>query len=312
MSTIRTMADSNIQATSPRTKGRLDRPKFNITSPILLGPGMLLIAALFVAPVLYAFYLGFTNVQLIGLHATDFEFTGMTNLQRMLEDAQFVRSVLLTLVFVVGSGTIGTTVIGLVMALLMQNSNDFVRVVVSALAIIAWTLPPTTLAVIWFSASTSGGVLPTLLGNSHYDMLYDKPMLVVSLANAWSLAGLAMLMFSAALKAISQEMLEAAKLENASAFQRLTRLVLPQLKPTMLTSALMMTLLTFGNFTLIYLMTGGGPDNATNILPVYAYLQGFKFHDLAYGALLGDVIVIVSAALGAVCVLLGRTRPHRR
>ncbi|MEX4004439.1 carbohydrate ABC transporter permease [Paraburkholderia sp. EG285A] len=270
---------------------------------------MLLIAGLFVAPVVYAFYLGFTNVQLIGLHATDFSFTGTTNLQRLFTDNQFLRSVILTLVFVVGSGTVGTTVVGLTMALLMQNCAGPVRLLVSSLAIIAWTLPPTTLAVIWFSSSTSGGVIPSLIGHARYDLLYDRPMLVACLANAWSLAGLGMLMFSAALKAISQEMLEAAKLENATVMQRLFRLVLPQLKPAILTSALMMTLLTFGNFTLIYLMTGGGPDNATNILPVYAYLQGFKFHDLAYGALLGDVIVIISAALGAACVFLARS--HR-
>jgi multiple sugar transport system permease protein len=78
------------------------------------------------------------------------------------------------------------------------------------------------------------------------------------------------------------------------------------LKPTILMSSLLMTLLTFGNFTLVYLMTGGGPDNQTNILPIYSYLQGFKFHRLGYGALLGDVIVLLSSALGLAFVLIAR------
>ncbi|TGV72817.1 sugar ABC transporter permease, partial [Mesorhizobium sp. M00.F.Ca.ET.149.01.1.1] len=72
--------------------------------------------------------------------------------------------------------------------------------------------------------------------------------------------------------------------------------------------SLLMTLLTFGNFTLVYLMTAGGPGNQTNILPVYSYLQGFKFFNLGYSALLGNVIVLISAALGGLFVLLGKQR----
>jgi multiple sugar transport system permease protein len=59
-----------------------------------------------------------------------------------------------------------------------------------------------------------------------------------------------------------------------------------------------MTLLAFGNFTIVYIMTGGGPNNATNILPVYSYQQGFTFDNLAYGALLGNVMVVLAAILG--------------
>jgi multiple sugar transport system permease protein len=86
------------------------------------------------------------------------------------------------------------------------------------------------------------------------------------------------------------------------------RLTLPLLKPTMVTSALLMTLLSFANFTLIYLMTAGGPSNDTNILPVYSYLQGFKFYRLGYAALLGNVMVILSALIGAIFVFAGRSR----
>jgi multiple sugar transport system permease protein len=55
-------------------------------------------------------------------------------------------------------------------------------------------------------------------------------------------------------------------------------------------------------------MTAGGPGNETNILPVYSYLQGFKFMNLGYSALLGNVIVIISAMLGGLFVFLGRSR----
>jgi multiple sugar transport system permease protein len=102
--------------------------------------------------------------------------------------------------------------------------------------------------------------------------------------------------------------LEAAKLEGASAAQSLIGVTLPVIRLTIVTSSLLMTLLTFGNFTLVYLMTAGGPGNQTNILPVYSYLQGFKFMNLGYAALLGNVIVIISAILGVLFVFIGSSR----
>lgn len=307
------VAVANTDANPTRTPGRplsrrLDRLRFNPVSLLLLAPAAILLIALFIAPICYAVYLGFTNLQLIGPRSARFSFTGMQNVYTLLSDGVMLRSVWLTVVFVVGSGAIGTTALGLVIALAMRQGLPILQFVVSGLAIVAWTLPPTTIAIIWYAATTHGGVIPTLLGMPGYDLLYDRAMLIVSFANSWSLAGLAMIMFSAALRNLPTDIDEAAMLENASPSQRLVRLTLPLLKPTMVTSALLMTLLSFANFTLIYLMTAGGPSNDTNILPVYSYLQGFKFYRLGYAALLGNVMVILSALIGAIFVFAGRSR----
>jgi multiple sugar transport system permease protein len=291
-----------------KREARLDKARFNPASIVLLGPAGLLLLGLFLVPVGYAIYLGFTNLQLIGLHATNYRFTGWTNVKFLLSDDTFFESVWLTVVFVVGSGAIGATLLGLVMAIAMQNCLPSVRHVAGALAIVAWTLPPTTIAIVWRACSTESGAIPMLLGDTKYDLLYDHAMLVVSLANAWSLAGLSMIMFSAALRNVPHEILEAAKLEGASAAQSLIGVTLPVIRSTIVTSSLLMTLLTFGNFTLVYLMTAGGPGNQTNILPVYSYLQGFKFMNLGYAALLGNVIVIISAILGGLFVFIGSSR----
>ncbi|MBA1144675.1 carbohydrate ABC transporter permease [Mesorhizobium neociceri] len=287
---------------------RLDKPRFSPSSLLLLFPAAALLIGLFIYPVGYSVYLGFTNLQLIGPNSIHFRFTGLQNVYFLLSDHVFYRSIWLTLVFVVGSGAVGTTILGLVIALALQSALTSVRMVVTSLAIVAWTLPPAAIAIIWYAATTQGGIFPVLFGYPHADVLYDHAMLVVSLANTWSLAGLATIIFSAALRNVPQEMLEAAKLEDANAYQRLTRLVLPILKPTILTSALLMTLLSFGNFTLIYLMTQGGPGGDSNILPVYSYLQGFTFKKLGYAALLGDVIVLISGVLGIAYVWLAQAR----
>uniref|UniRef100_UPI002FE4189C carbohydrate ABC transporter permease n=1 Tax=Sinorhizobium chiapasense TaxID=501572 RepID=UPI002FE4189C len=259
-------------------------------------------------PVLYAIYLGFTNLQLIGIHAFNYRFTGLANVAFLLKDAVFYKSLWLTVVFVVGSGAIATTLLGLVLSIALQDCLAPIRWFSSAMAILAWTLPPTTIAFLWMATSTQSGLLAMLTGNMRLDLLYDHAMLVVSTANAWSLAGLAMTMFSAALRNIPGDLTEAAKLEGASSAQTLMRITLPMLKSTIVTCALLMMLMTFGNFTLIYLMTGGGPGNDTNILPVYTYLQGFKFHNLGYAALLGNVMVLLSAVLGGMFVWATKSR----
>ena len=190
--------------------------------------------------------------------------------------------------------------------MLMEKAIPSLAAGVGALAMLACILPPATVAVVWFAVTTAGGVYPWMFGMSDTDLIFKAPMVVVSVANAWSLCGLSMLMFAAALKNISSEMIEAAKLENASAVQRFWRITLPMLRPTVMTSVLMMTLLSFGNFTLVFLMTGGGPAQQTNILPIYSYIQGFTIHNLGYGALLGDVIVVLAAFLGIMFVMVDR------
>ncbi|MBV8942820.1 MAG: sugar ABC transporter permease [Solirubrobacterales bacterium] len=75
-----------------------------------------------------------------------------------------------------------------------------------------------------------------------------------------------------------------------------------------MTVVLLVTLLSLANFGLVYIMTQGGPNNATNILPVYSYQQAFSFNNLAYGALIGDVMVIIATILAAGYVWAARRR----
>lgn len=292
----------------PPKSQRLDKPRVSGISVPLLLPALALLAIFFVYPVAYSVYLGFTNLQLIGLHAVHYKFTGLKNVIFLLNDSQFWHSTWLTLIFVVGSGAIGTTLLGFVISLALQKMSDIVRLVVNGIVIIAWTLPPASIAIIWYAASTQGGIFAEVFFSPRANYLYDHAILIVCIANSWSLTGLACIIFSAALKNVPEEMMEAAKLEDASSLQRLVHIIVPVLEPTILTSALLMTLLSFGNFTLIYLMTQGGPNGDSNILPVYSYLEGFQFQQLGYAALLGNVIVLMSGALGVAYVWMAKAR----
>ena len=144
---------------------RKDRARFNVATIPLMTPALVLLVGLFLFPIAFAVYLGFTNLQLVGLHAIRFWWTGLDNLNFLFGDDTFYQSLWLTLVFVVGSGAVGSTALGLVLALAMENSAAVARQVAGALAIVAWTLPPTTIAIVWKATTSESGIVPTLLGN---------------------------------------------------------------------------------------------------------------------------------------------------
>jgi multiple sugar transport system permease protein len=295
-------------AAEPPSGKRLDRVRFSWVSIPLLLPAIALLMALFVGPVIYAFYLGFTNLQLIGPTSRTYNFTGMANITRLIHDAVFHQSLYLTAFFVIGSAVIGATLVGLLLALAMQNAVGAARVIVGGVVIVCFVMPPIVVALAWYAAATSHGTYTGLFADPSGDFLAAAPMVVVSAANAWNLTGLSMILFAAALRNIPREILESAHLENANAVQRFFRITLPLLRPTLVTTILLMTLLALANFTVVYVMTAGGPGTSTMILPVYSYLQAFQYDNLAYGALIGDAMVILAAILSFIYVRLARSR----
>jgi multiple sugar transport system permease protein len=292
-------------------KMRADRVRFEWGSLLMLGPALALLLVLFLIPVGYSFYLGLTNLSLIGPHATSWGFTGMQNLSRIASDVTFRQSIEVTAIFVVGS-VVGAVAVGLGLAMLLARCGRFLQVVVGGVVVLAWMLPSVTAAMTWYASTTAGGTFATLSGLTHADFLDSQPVLIVTLANIWSQTGFAMLVFGAALRNIPQEVLEAAALEDASPWQRLRMVVLPLLRNTTVVIVLLISLLSLANFALIYVMTDGGPGNATTILPLYSYEQAFTFNNLAYGALVGNAMVIICAVLGALYVRLSGRRGARR
>jgi multiple sugar transport system permease protein len=296
-------------ATSEPPSGkRLDRKRFNWSSIPLLLPALALLAALFVGPVIYSFYLGFTNDELIGPTSRHFNLTGATNLHRLIDDPVFHQSLYLTAFFVLGSAVVGATLVGLILAVAMQNALGITRVVVGGVVVVCFVLPPVVVALAWYAAATGHGTYTAMFLHPNSDFLSAQPLLVVSAANAWNLTGLAMILFAAALRNISGEILESAQMENANAVQRFFRITLPLLRPTVVTTILLMTLLALANFTVVYVMTAGGPGTSTMILPVYSYLQAFQYDNLGYGALIGDAMVILATVLAFIYVRLSRER----
>jgi multiple sugar transport system permease protein len=287
-----------------------DRPRVSLSTIGWLIPSVALLVGLFLVPVGYAIYLGFTNLQLLGPYAQNYSFTGLDNVQRMVHDPVFWYSVKLTLIFVVGSGIIAQTVLGLALALLGQRAHLTVRASVGSIVVLAWVLPEICVAFIWYSFSQAGGMLSELIGNPSSNLLSTVPLLIVCLANTWRGTAFSMLVLSAGLRNVPQEADEAAQLEGASYWKRLFRVTLPIMRPTLMINMLLITLGTISDFTLIFGMTQGGPGNQTAILPVYMYIEAFQFNALGYGTTIALALIVIGAILSI--VYIRQLRPELR
>ncbi|MCU1488646.1 MAG: binding-protein-dependent transport system inner rane component [Acidimicrobiaceae bacterium] len=287
-----------------------DRERFRATTVAWLSPAAILLIGLFLIPTGYAVYLGFTNLQLLGPNAQHFSFTGAANLNRLIHDPVFWSSVKITLIFVIGSGIIAQTLIGLALALLGQRAHISVRATVGSIVILAWVLPEIGVAFIWYAFGQSGGLLSEIIGNPSNDLLSTAPLLIVSIANAWRGTAFSMLILSAGLRNVPEEVDEAAQLEGAGYWRRLFRVTLPIMRPTIMTNMLLITIGTISDFTLIYAMTQGGPGNQTAILPVYMYIEAFQFNALGYGTTIALALIVIGALLSIVYVR--QLRPELR
>jgi multiple sugar transport system permease protein len=289
---------------------RHDRERFKITTFVWLTPAAILLIALFLIPTIYAVYLGFTNLQLLGPHAQNYSFTGLANLNRLVHDPVFWYSVKLTLIFVIGSGIIAQTLLGLGLALLGQRAHLSVRASVGSVVILAWVLPEIAVAFIWYAFGQAGGLLSEIVGKPSDDLLSTVPLLIVSVANTWRGTAFSMLILSAGLRNVPEEVDEAAQLEGARYWRRLFRVTLPIMRPTIMTNMLLITIGTISDFTLIYAMTQGGPGTQTAILPVYMYIEAFQFNALGYGTAIALALIVIGALLSIVYVR--QLRPELR
>jgi len=288
----------------------LKRAEKSLFALVWLTPAGVILGVFFIAPMIYAIYLAFTNLELLGPTAQHFNFTGTANFLRMIHDPVFWYSLKLTLVFVVLSGVVAQTVLGLALALLAQRAHFVVKTTVGAIVVLAWVVPEIAAAFMWFAFAQAHGILSDVIGRPSDDLLAYSAMVVVCVANAWRGTAFSMLILSAGLRNVPLEVEEAAQLEGASYWRRLTRITLPMIRPTIMTNMILVTLGTLSDFTLVYAMTGGGPGNATSILPVYMYIQGFTFNQLGYATMLALVLVLLGALLSV--FYIRQLRPELR
>ncbi|HET8957949.1 MAG TPA: sugar ABC transporter permease [Microcella sp.] len=273
-----------------------------------LVPAAILLAVFLIVPILWAFVGSFSNATLTGVTATSPGWVGTANYERLFADPDFGLSLWLTVVFTVVSAVIGQNVLGFAIALTMTRAHPRMAAIGGGVVVLAWVLPEIVAAFVAYAFFSRDGTLNQLLGLvglTGDNWLFIAPMATIIVANVWRGTAFSMLIYRAALAEVPPELIEAAEIDGANAWQRLVRVTLPVLRGTIATTLMLITLQTLSVFTLIYVMTAGGPGNASSTLPVFAYQEAFRFGSIAYGTAIATVMLVIGAvfSLGYIAVL---------
>jgi len=269
---------------------------------IVLLPSLLLLVAFVIYPAIYSVYLSFTNEALTGAAARAPRFVGWRNYTRLFNDAKFWNALFVTFVFVLGAAIIGQFVLGLVSAIALRRRLVF-RTVFSSIILLPNAAPEVVAGFMWISM-LAGGDHATLsrfvffFGLPTADWLQVFPLAMIIVVNTWRGIATAMILLTAGLSTIPQEIYEAARMDGATPAQMFRRITLPLMMPTILLYMLISTVSTIAVFGLVYALTRGGPGGATELISIYIYNQSFTAYQLGYGAAVVVIALLVSLLLG--------------
>jgi multiple sugar transport system permease protein len=223
-------------------------------------------------------------------------FVGLRNYEQVISSDTFDVAVRNTLVFLLL--TVPTvTALGLGVALLLSQRVRGFGVLV-ALVLLPWSIPLVSAGIIWRLllhgnfGSLNGLLLELGIIDSYVPWLSDadKAMFSVAVAHVWREFPLPAILFLAGLQTIAPEILEAARLDRATAWQRFRHVTLPLLKAPLLIVLVYETMIAISVFDLVYVLTGGGPGTSTTLFSWYAYTSTFKFLNLGHGAALSFLL----------------------
>jgi multiple sugar transport system permease protein len=129
-------------------------------------------------------------------------------------------------------------------------------------------------------------------------------MLAIIIANVWRGTAFSMLVYSAALSDLPTDLIEAAQVDGANQLSMLRRVIIPLLRRSIVTNLMLITLQTLASFTLIFVLTAGGPGEESQTTPLYIYQQALQLYDISYGTAMCIVLLLIGALFSVVYIKL--------
>ncbi|MBO0731688.1 MAG: sugar ABC transporter permease [Acidimicrobiaceae bacterium] len=255
---------------------------------MLIAPSVIVMLAVAGAPMGYAIYLSFNRYDLRFPHLA--RWIGFANYSTVLENSFWWRAFLITVIITVVSVVI-EFVLGMAFALVMHRTL-VTRGLIRTFILIPYGLVTVIAAFGWQYAWTPGtGYLANLFGRNHAPLTHTfTAVILIILAEVWKTTPFMSLLLLAGLALVSEDLLKAATIDGATAWQRFTRVILPLMKPAILVALLFRTLDAFRIFDNIYVMTGGA--NNTGSVSILAYDNLFTGLNLGIGSTISVLIFI--------------------
>lgn len=274
----------------------------------LLAPSLLFLVMFTYWPILRSLWFSLHDV-LLG--DPKIYWLGTENYRRLLTDALFWKTLGNTAFY-----TLITVPTAIVVALLLAVALDSKlrgMAIYRSAFFYPVMIPSVAAGMVWVFLYAPGyGPLNTALGAvglPQINWLYDKDWALpaIMFMSIWKYSGYFMLILLAALKLVPSDLYEAARLDGVSAWQRLIFITVPLISPTLYFVVIIGILHSYQIFDYVYVMTQGGPADATNVLTFYIYQVGFQYQDIGYASTLANVLLLfVLGLIGLIAVTLGR------
>lgn len=269
-------------------------------------PALVAIAVLVVYPIVYTVWLSVTNAA--------GAFVGLENFRTIAASRVTVTAAINTLYFV-GASIAGQVVLGTAAGILL-NRRFHARGLVRALTLIPWVVPSIVAATTWFwmlhsefgivnAALTATGIVAQPIGWLTNGSTVMPAMIAI---NIWKLFPFVAVMVLAGLQAVPDELYESARIDGASFWDEVRYIMLPQLRPILVTVVLLLTIWSLNAVTVIYAITRGGPANRTLITPIQILRQAFEALEVNQAAALSAMYFTVSLIVVAIYVRFVATR----
>jgi multiple sugar transport system permease protein len=273
-------------------------------------PSLIFMLVLVGYPIIYNFILSFNNTDVITFGQHSEKFVGFQNYIELFKVSTMRKSIINTIVFTAWSIAL-QFVIGFGLALLFNLKFKLAKPL-RGILLISWMVPVTVTALLSkFMLSSSGGIINSILLNLHLiskplDFLVSYNMAMPSIIgiNVWIGIPFNMILLTTGLANISESFYEAAAVDGANVFQRFIHITLPQMKASMLSVIILGVIYTFKVFDLVFVSTGGGPVDATELMSTYAYRLSFTQYSFSKGAAVANVLFLMLFVVGLVYIRL--------
>jgi ABC-type sugar transport system permease subunit len=274
----------------------------------MLAPSLVFLASFTYWPIIRSIIYGFHDVQ---LGSTEIFFVGWENYQRLWGDALFWHSLRNTVVYMVV--TVPTSIaMALVLAVALDRKLRGTALYRSVF-FYPVMVPSVAAGMVWVFLYAPGygpiNGLMDMLGLPKLEWLYDPQWALpaIILMSIWKYAGYFMLILLAALQLVPRDLYEAARLDGVSGFRQLLHITVPLISPTLYFVVIIGVLHSYQIFDYVFVMTQGGPADATNVLTFYIYQNAFQFQDIGTASAIANILLLVVIGLIAiVAVTLGR------
>ena len=285
-----------------RPSARKELPQ-GILAALFSAPALLVICMTVLFPFGYAFYLSLHRYK---LKLADRPFIGLGNYSKILQDEDFWESFLTTIMFAAGSVIIIVSIAFLIALLLDQDFPG--RGILRALLLVPWAIPGVVNGFLWkWLLDPSYGLINAMLSavgliKTYQSWLASMPSALIwsILAYSWIHIPLAALLLLAGLQTIPHSLHEAAIVDGASPWQRLIRITLPMLRPTLAVVLIFETIFALKVFDIIFVLTAGGPGNGTNVLGWEIYINTFRKLDFGTGSALAMLLGLLTLLIAII------------